>query len=153
MIPFLSGCSKIEYKEECVPPMIYEFPVELPFVVMAMTEAPGGYIQKKGLIADYSAQMSFDNVPSSMVDEVRFIRSDTIKLQGPVIRYLKSPFAPFDVSVIYFYAAINGHYTWISIDNLIILTSDYPKYSNQENQLRRINKYDPDRTLQCLTKK
>ncbi len=153
MLFFLSGCSKIEYNEECIPPMTYKFPVELPFVISAITEAPGGYIKKQGLIADHSTQISFDNVPPSMADKVILIRSDTIKLQGPVIRYLKSPFAAFDVSIIYVYAEINGHNVWVTMSGLEWLASEYPNNSNQYKQLRRINNYERYSTLQCLTRK
>ena len=157
MILFLSGCSKVEYNEKCIPPMTYKFPIELPFVLTAITDGPSGYIQKQELIADIAIQTSFKNVPSSMVDDVILVQSDTIKLQGPVIRYLSSSFDPYDNDTIYFYAEISGHYAWVTIDRLISLASDFPNDSNQENQLRltkgRFENYGRDFTLQCLTNK
>ena len=130
----LVKCSTVQYQSACVPQLNYDLPIGTPFTLMNFRDYPKEYIINKGLKADIVFQEPEGNALDTVGNNTKFIKTSLLRLLGPVLYYIKSPYNPFDNSVVYFYVEIEGKHSWITGAGLINLSSNFANNENKLNQ-------------------
>lgn len=149
----LSGCSKVEYQQHCVPELSFQLWGNTPFVLLKQTDEPSSFMKENGYELDVAFQMSREDFPQN-IPNVTHLKTGELQLLGPVIRYVKPLYNPFSSTTIYFYAKVNDRNVWVTFLELRKLASAYATPENQENfnQLMtgRFELFDRSSTLQCV---
>lgn len=149
----LSGCSKVEYEQHCVPELRFQLWENTPFVLLKQVDEPSGFMKEKGYEIDIAFQIPREDFPSS-IHNVIHAQADGLLLLGPVIRYVKPLFNPFTSTTIYFYAKVDDHNVWITYLELRKLATAYSSPNNQDNFTQLMtgtfDLFERSNSLQCV---
>ena len=153
----LVKCSTVQYQAACVPHLNYELPVGTPFTLMDFRNYPKDYIINKGLKARIAFQEPEENAPDTAGYNYNttLIKSSQLRLLGPVLNYIRSPYNLLDNSFVYFYVEIDDQHAWVTGDGLLNLSQSFTNDGNQLNEtiIRKyiVNPVENNNTLTCAT--